>query len=184
MRTFARVNLMFIALLAFWVVLTPKRLDLLFWAMGIGSALLVSVQCRHLAGQLRGPEAASLLQVVWRVWLHVTFVLWLFTRVIPSAIQVSWRCLHPRIPVEPGLLEFHPRLRSPMARALLANAITLVPGTLTVIAEKERFLVHAFYPEAVEDLTSGELQRRVARLYGETISEDPQARWVERVVRR
>jgi len=44
---------------------------------------------------------------------------------------------------EPILITFHTKLKSPWAKVLLANSITLTPGTITVSVEDDKFTVHA-----------------------------------------
>ena len=50
--------------------------------------------------------------------------------------------------------------------ALLANLITLTPGTVTVEADAAEFLVHALTREAAAGLADSEMDRRVTRLEG------------------
>lgn len=44
--------------------------------------------------------------------------------------------------VEPVLIEFETHFKSDSARFLLANSITLTPGTITVAVEGDKFIVH------------------------------------------
>jgi multicomponent Na+:H+ antiporter subunit E len=51
--------------------------------------------------------------------------------------------------------------------ALLANSITLTPGTVTVMANKEgEFIVHAIAKAPAESLLSGAMQSRVKKIEG------------------
>jgi multicomponent Na+:H+ antiporter subunit E len=47
-------------------------------------------------------------------------------------LDVAYRVLHPSLPIEPGIVMVKTRLKNPMARLVLANSITLTPGTLVV----------------------------------------------------
>ena len=44
--------------------------------------------------------------------------------------------------VEPTLIEFETHFRSDSSRFLLANSITLTPGTITVAVDGDKFIVH------------------------------------------
>ena len=56
--------------------------------------------------------------------------------------------------INPGIVKFNPRLKTDMGRMMLANSITLTPGTLTVdIDEEGTFYVHAIN---LTSLTPGE----------------------------
>ena len=44
--------------------------------------------------------------------------------------------------VEPVMISFHTDLKTDMAKAILANSITLTPGTITVSMEENELVVH------------------------------------------
>jgi len=44
--------------------------------------------------------------------------------------------------VEPVLIEFETHFKNDSSRFLLANSITLTPGTITVAVEGDKFIVH------------------------------------------
>jgi multicomponent Na+:H+ antiporter subunit E len=51
---------------------------------------------------------------------------------IKANIHVAYLVLHPALPIHPGIVRVHTKLRSDSGRTMLANCITLTPGTLTV----------------------------------------------------
>lgn len=59
-----------------------------------------------------------------------------------SNISVARVVLDPALPVAPAIVKVRTRLRNPVARLLLANSITLTPGTLTVEMKDEWLYVH------------------------------------------
>lgn len=68
--------------------------------------------------------------------------------------------------VRPQMVQFQLPLKSDLARAMLANAITLTPGTITV---RERvsanaFVVHALTPEMGDGLEQSPLAKAVLRV--------------------
>jgi multicomponent Na+:H+ antiporter subunit E len=48
-----------------------------------------------------------------------------------------------------------------MGVVILANAITLTPGTVTIVANKQEFIVHAITRKDAESLLQGDMQARV-----------------------
>lgn len=178
MSVLARSATLFVALMAFWLVISPQRTDPLFLGLGIASALLVTAYSQRLVTETLGPFLGGLVTLPGRALRYVGYIAWLVSRIPPAAVQIAYYTLHPRMPIEPGVLRFTSHLASPSARALLANSITLVPGTLTVAVEGEEFVVHAFFPSAAEDLISGHMQARIARVFNQDPEHDPQARWV------
>ncbi|MCD8327405.1 MAG: Na+/H+ antiporter subunit E [Lachnospiraceae bacterium] len=55
---------------------------------------------------------------------------------------------------EPVLVTFHSSLKTDMARAVLANSITLTPGTITVNLEEDEFTVHCLDRSMAQGLDS------------------------------
>jgi multicomponent Na+:H+ antiporter subunit E len=106
------------------------------------------------------------------------YLVWLVWNVIKANLQVAWMILHPRLPIDPSFLVVRSTLRSEGARVLMANAITLTPGTVTIDLRDDRFLVHSLAPEAAGALTGGELQSVVGGVFGEGDAPPADLRWV------
>ncbi|MBU4484577.1 Na+/H+ antiporter subunit E [bacterium] len=56
---------------------------------------------------------------------------------IKSNFDVAYRVLHPKMPINPGIVKVKTNLTSEMGRTFLANSITMTPGTLTVDIDEE-----------------------------------------------
>lgn len=65
-----------------------------------------------------------------------------FQQLALSNLDVARRVVAVDLPVNPGLVEVRTGLTSDLGRMLLANSITLTPGTITVEAEGDRLLIH------------------------------------------
>ena len=61
---------------------------------------------------------------------------------IEANVDMARRVLSPSLPVYPAVVEVHTKLQSPLGKLLLANSITLTPGTLTVDVLDDTLLVH------------------------------------------
>ena len=72
----------------------------------------------------------------------VPFSLVFCSELIKSNLDVAFRVLHPRLPINPGIVKVKTTLDSPLGRFILANAITLTPGTLTVDTRGDTFFIH------------------------------------------
>jgi len=83
-----------------------------------------------------------------------------------SGWQVTRIILAPRLPVSPVLVRFRPSQKSTAGLVTHANSITLTPGTITVEADHDSFLVHALTRAGAEGLAGSEMDRRVTRLEG------------------
>ena len=54
--------------------------------------------------------------------------------------------------------------KTEIGKVIYANSITLTPGTVSVNLEGDRIMVHALLQESINDLESGEMDRRVVQL--------------------
>ncbi len=76
---------------------------------------------------------------------------WLLVKEITVANeQVLKLILSERREVQPKLAKFKTKLASPVSRVILADCITLTPGTITVSLEDDTYVVHCL-DEAFED---------------------------------
>jgi multicomponent Na+:H+ antiporter subunit E len=108
-----------------------------------------------------GLTESRLLLAPRRLFWALLYVPVLFVYVVRANLDVAYRVLHPRLPIRPGIVRVRTRLRSPSARVLLANSITLTPGTLTVDLVDDRLYVHRIHvPEQDADArTEADLAR-------------------------
>lgn len=61
--------------------------------------------------------------------------------IIRANLDVAYRVLHPAMPIHPGIVKVKTRLRTDGAKTLLANSITLTPGTLSVDVRPDGYLL-------------------------------------------
>ena len=70
------------------------------------------------------------------------FLFYFFKELVKSNLRLAAIVLSPSLPINPGIVKVRTRLKSRMGRLLLANSITLTPGTLTVELEGEWLYIH------------------------------------------
>ncbi len=78
-----------------------------------------------------------------RCWYFIRYYLPVFLReVIKANIDVAYRVLHPKLPINPGIVKVKTKLKKDIALTFLANSITLTPGTMTVDIDKEKGVLY------------------------------------------
>jgi multicomponent Na+:H+ antiporter subunit E len=103
-----------------------------------------------------------------RAFRFLRYLPWLLRQLVMANLDLAYRTLHPRMPIDPQVVKFDTPLKSDIGIAILANSITLTPGTVTIEANREgEFIAHTISKEEAEALLSGEMQSRVARIEGE-----------------
>jgi len=128
--------LCFLFTLALWLLLTWS----LAWpdvAAGIFFALLVST----LLAQIYPDNPHKALDPRRWFWLML-YIPYFFYYCLRANFDVAYRVLHPDMPIRPGIVKVRTDLRSEMAKTLLANSITLTPGTLSIDIVGQDLYVH------------------------------------------
>jgi multicomponent Na+:H+ antiporter subunit E len=79
-----------------------------------------------------------------RSWFWLIIYQFVFSYyVIKGGLDVSYRVLHPRMPIRPGIVKIKSILKTDTGRSALATCITLTPGTLTMeVTEDGVFYIH------------------------------------------
>ena len=176
-----RLAIQLTVLFAFWLILSGK-FEAKYLIFGVASAALVTFVTQDLLEpeekrRKRAPSSmASPLKTAWRLF---SYFVWLVYEIVQANFQVAYVVLHPRLPIEPGLLRFRTRLQSRVGHILLANSITLTPVTITVDLTEGTYLVHALVPGAAGSLLEAKMQNRLEAIFGEPEEPQPEIRWVE-----
>jgi multicomponent Na+:H+ antiporter subunit E len=174
-----RLALQFTILFAFWFILSGK-MEIKYLMFGLVSAALVTFVTQDLL-QARGAQRKTPLSMAGFFkagWRLLCYFVWLIKEIVQSNLQVAYIVLHPKLPIEPGLLRFRTRLRSPVGHVILANSITLTPGTITVDFSEGTYLVHALVPQAAGALLEEKMQAKLEAIFGEPEEPQPEIRWV------
>ena len=179
MQKAGRLALQFSILFAFWLILSGK-LEFKYLIFGLGSAALVTFVTQDLLEPREGPRRtpSSIAGVLKRGGRLFSYFLWLICEIVQSNLQVAYIVLHPKLPIEPGLLRFRTRLRSQVGHVIMANSITLTPGTITIDLTEGTYLVHALVPQAAGSLLEAKMQSKLEAIFGEPEEPQPEIRWV------
>ncbi len=100
-------------------------------------------------------------------WRIVWYFPWLVGRILQSGFHLSAVILHPALPIDPKLIRYRTDLREEAGIVLLANSITLTPGTITAEMNSRDLVVHAMDGKSAEDVTSQRLEQQIAGLFTE-----------------
>lgn len=122
-------------LFVLWLILAGTSRDEII--VGALASLLISLL-------FHGKVAAlGSVRLTPKAFLYIFLYFFVFLReLVKSTIDVAGRVLSPRLPINPGIVKVRTRLTSPIARLILANSITLTPGTMTVETKGEFYYIH------------------------------------------
>lgn len=152
----------FALLMATWVGLSGQ-FDAFHLALGLISCGLVTWMSSDLLFRTREPSVA---ERIYEGWKLAFYFLWMLGQILLANIAVLRLALVPGAmrEINPSIVHFKTGLKSEFAKFLLANSITLTPGTVTIKIIGDDFYVHAINEKAVAGL-NGEMERRIARIY-------------------
>ena len=145
---------------SFWIFLSGKFSFILLLS-GVISSLLVSYMSNDL---LIGNGDMKLGFI--RTIRFIRFLPWLLWQIVLANIDLALRTLHPKMPINPILINIKNNLKTDLGMVILANSITLTPGTVTIDVNENEFLVHVISEKAAQSLISGEMQARVKKIEG------------------
>ncbi len=173
--------LRFAALYGFWIVLSGR-----FQAKYLIIGAVCAATITFLTRDLMRPDAAAAATIVVPnsmiagMGRFVLYFVWLLWSIVQSNLEVAYIVLQPKMPIQPGLLSLRTKLRNRTGHIILANSITLTPGTITVDFDDGVYSVHALAPGAAQSLLDAKMQSKLERIFGEREEAVTDISWVER----
>ena len=139
---------MFILLFILWVIFNG-RITVEVCIFGLVISLLLTVFCKKFFFH----EKKTTKGIVREDFLLVAYIAILVVEIIKANIVVFSILLKKEIEIEPCFCYFTTKVKDPVHRILLANSITLTPGTITVeLNEKGEYKVHCLDKSLASDL--------------------------------
>ncbi len=119
-----------------WLALT-SNLGLQEVITGISASLMISLLLGSRYFEL-GLPPVSLKKIVFAI----IYIFILFKEIILANFDVAYRVIHPKMPIKPGIVIIKTKLKSDIGKMMLANSITLTPGTFVLDIIDDRILIH------------------------------------------
>jgi len=133
--------IVFFALFVFWIFITasfsPENI-----VRGLIVSFIVTLIVR-LVLRIRLPEDITPLFLFIRFPIFLTVLAW---DVIKANINLAYILIRPRLLIDPTIVRFKTELRGDFRKTILADSITVTPGTLTLDAQGDELLVHCLTP--------------------------------------
>jgi multicomponent Na+:H+ antiporter subunit E len=157
-----RYFILFFILFMHWIFWSG-RFDAFHLSIGVVSCAFVTVISHDLYIKRKTLSSKMLVEA----GRFIRYVPWLLYQIVLSNIHVASLVLRPTMPIEPGILRYKTRLKTDVALTTFANSITLTPGTITADIHEGEYHVHVLSRKVAEDLMTGEMENRVARIFEE-----------------
>ena len=145
---------------------------LLTWTVDIQvviAGIVASAITAFLFHEILPKEHCVFTSPVRMFWLLVYLPVF-FYYVIKANFDVAYRVLHPAMPIKPGIVRVKLGLTSPFARTMLANSITMTPGTISVDIVGDEIFVHWIYvssqdPEQYSQKIAGRFEKYIKKIF-------------------
>jgi len=148
-----------LTLFAFWLALSGHYTPFLI-AVGLVCALFVVWLAQAMKIVDEEGQPIHLYRSAPAYWA------WLWIEIFKSAIDVSTRIWHPRLPISPTMTRVRASQKTAVGLVTYANSITLTPGTITTGVKDTLLTVHALSREGADDLEAGGMDRKVSEFEG------------------
>ena len=152
---------MYLLLFGFWVLLNGK------WNAEI--AIVGAIVCAALyafMAAFMGYSPRKEWQLVKRIPRIIGYFFYLVKEICISSWETMKLIWSPEKEIEPRVTSFHTRLHTEAGKVVLANSITMTPGTITVDVQDDLFLIHCLDESFDMGAEGFEMENRIARVEG------------------
>lgn len=150
---------MYIVYFALWVVLNGR------WTLEIGAfglvfaAVLYAFSCRFMGYSVRMD-----IRLARRALHAVRYGVLLLREILKANMNVMRIILNRDFEPRPQLVRFSSGLKREYHRVVLADSITLTPGTITCMLEEDEFVVHCLDASMMDGLDDGDMPMALHRM--------------------
>ena len=156
-----------LVLFAFWMVLSG-RTETKFVVYGILTAVVTTWVTYPLLLVPNKDGSKKYYVFGFSIPKMIMYFFWLMWQLVLANIDVLLATTGQELNIDPKVVRFRFKADNPMASVILANSITLTPGTVTMnVIDDGVYEIHALTVGAAAGVLDGGMQKKVADLYGE-----------------
>ena len=153
---------MFLLFFLVWIIFNGKITAEIVW---IGLAVSVFVfwfMCKFMGYSLQKEKNFYKKFVSFGGYVYI-----LIKEIISANMTLFHMIMTEKERIEPVLVTFHTDLKTETARVILANSITLTPGTITVSIEENKLVVHCLDKSLADGLKDSVFEQKLKAMEGE-----------------
>lgn len=152
---------MYLVFFALWLIFNGKvTLEIVLFGLAIAAAMdLFIIKFMD----YRPARTLAAIKLLPRI---LQYCLVLLMEIFRANAQVIRLIYSDRLDPEPQLVTFNPGLETEIARVVLANSITLTPGTITVTLSDGEFCVHCLDKDLAEGLEVSSFVQLLKKMEG------------------
>ncbi len=150
---------MFLLYFVLWMIIFGSfTLESILFGLGI-AAVIFAFTCAFLGYNVK--KERDLYKKIPQI---AHFLISLVRDVIKANFTVVHMIFSGKEELEPVIVHFYPDLKTPTARAIFADSITLTPGTITVFLRDDEFVVHCLDESLAEGIDTSECEKDISEI--------------------
>ncbi|MGL5259807.1 MAG: Na+/H+ antiporter subunit E [Lachnospiraceae bacterium] len=150
---------MFILLFILWIIFNGKITTEIVLIGLVLSVLMYGFICKFMDYSIK--KDIRLLKLLPLV---LSYIGTLLVEIIKANIITVFMIMSSTKKIEPTIVHFKTKLKSNTAKVVLANSITLTPGTNTVSLEEDEFVVHCLDKSMSKDLNKSKFVNMLEKM--------------------
>lgn len=131
----------------FWLILA-QTFNIERIVVGILISIVVYLFNKDLCSISKKNNSLSILNVKY----SLLYIVVLIREIFKSSIHVAKIALSSKLNISTSIVTINTKLKSDINRTILANSITLTPGTLTLDMKEDRLVIHCLDMESAKGL--------------------------------
>ncbi|MDO4521953.1 MAG: Na+/H+ antiporter subunit E [Eubacteriales bacterium] len=150
---------MYVLYFVLWVIfnanITP---EICLFGLAI-AAVIFAFTCKFMGHSLQKE-----LEFYRKSWKFLCYICVLVIEIVKANLAVVKMILSQREEIRPVIVDFHSDMKTSLGQTLLANAITLTPGTITVSLEDGQYEVHCLDENLAEGMDTSVFVKMLSEL--------------------
>ncbi len=153
----------FLLLFGIWIIFSGL-FDAFHTTLGLISAAFVTLISSEFFFADRSAGVGARIQQIIRLPIYL---LWMLYQILLSNIHILKLALSPGDleEVEPSLIRVKTNLKTDFGKWMLANSITLTPGTITIDIEGDELLIHSISKATSAGVEDDSMERKIAAIF-------------------
>ncbi|MBR2045185.1 MAG: Na+/H+ antiporter subunit E [Agathobacter sp.] len=150
---------MYVLFFLAWIVFNGNiTLEIVIFGIVIATAMF-AFMCKFMDYSVK-KEINVYKKSIW----FLAYVVLLIREIVKANLAIIPRILTVEEEMEPIIVKFKTSLKSDFTRMLLANSITLTPGTITVSLEEDEYTIHCLDTSLAEGLENSDFEKALMKL--------------------
>ena len=142
-----------------WIIFNGKiTLEIIIFGVVI-AAVMLAFMCKFMDYSLKKE-----LNVYKKSRYFGAYIVLLIREIVKANLAIIPKILTIEEEMEPVIVKFRTSLKSDFTRMLLANSITLTPGTITISLEGDKYTIHCLDTSLAEGLENSDFEKALKKL--------------------